>query len=149
MLIKEQFYNCSFFYKMNKYSFLYLITCYALASIFTLQNSIDLSHQIIGSLFLIILFGIPHGAIDNIILQSESQISSRQFYFLYISCIFAYILFWILSPLVSFVFLIISAYHLESLNLQIIQYQLKLKKVFIFLGVLPSCQHSFFTIHKN
>ena len=137
MSIKEQFYNCSFFYKMNKYSFLYLITCYALASIFTLQNSIDLSHQIIGSLFLIILFGIPHGAIDNIILQSESQISSRKFYFLYISCIFAYILFWILSPLLSFCFfLIISAYHFGESQLANYSISIKIKKsIYFFWGL--------------
>ena len=58
------------------------MTCYAIASIFTLQNSIDLVHQVIGSLTLIVLFGIPHGAIDNIILQSKSEISSSKFYFI-------------------------------------------------------------------
>ena len=46
--------------------------------------------------------------------------------------------------MVSFCFPYNICYHFGSLNLQIIQYQLKLKKVFIFFGVLPSCQHSFF-----
>ena len=97
---------------MNKFSFLYLITCYFLASIFTLNNHIDISHQIIGSLFLITLFGIPHGAIDNIILKSEVKISNLRFYSLYISCILLYIITWIVSPIISFyLFLIISSYH--------------------------------------
>ncbi|MAR20757.1 MAG: hypothetical protein CMD25_01650 [Flavobacteriales bacterium] len=97
---------------MNKFSFLYLITCYFLASIFTLNNHIDISHQIIGSLFLITLFGIPHGAIDNIILKSEVKISNLRFYSLYISCILLYIITWFVSPIISFyLFLIISSYH--------------------------------------
>lgn len=97
---------------MNKFSFLYLVTCYALASIFTLNNNIDLEYQIIGSLFLIILFGIPHGAIDNVILQAETKISNIKFYSIYISIILLYTGVWFLSPLYSFYFfLIMSAYH--------------------------------------
>jgi len=97
---------------MNKFSFLYLITCYFLASIFTLNNHIDISHQIIGSLFLITIFGIPHGAIDNIILKSDIKISNLRFYSLYISCILLYIITWFVSPVISFyLFLIISSYH--------------------------------------
>lgn len=97
---------------MNKFSFLYLITCYFLASIFTLNNHIDISHQIIGSLFLITIFGIPHGAIDNIILKSDIKISNLRFYTLYIFCILIYIITWFISPVLSFyIFLIISSYH--------------------------------------
>ena len=97
---------------MNKFSFLYLITCYFLASIFTLNNHIDISHQIIGSLFLITIFGIPHGAIDNIILKSDVKISNLRFYTLYIFCILIYIITWFISPVLSFyIFLIISSYH--------------------------------------
>lgn len=97
---------------MNKFSFLYLITCYFLASIFTLNNHIDISHQIIGSLFLITIFGIPHGAIDNIILKSDVKISNLRFYTLYIFCILIYITTWFISPIISFyIFLIISSYH--------------------------------------
>ena len=97
---------------MNKFSFLYLITCYFLASIFTLNNHVDISHQIIGSLFLITVFGIPHGAIDNIILKSDVKISNLRFYTLYIFCILLYIITWFISPIISFyIFLIISSYH--------------------------------------
>ena len=97
---------------MNKFSFLYLTTCYLLASIFTLNNDVDISHQIIGSLFLITLFGIPHGAIDNIILKSEVKISNLKFYTLYVSCIIIYIITWFISPIISFyIFLLISSYH--------------------------------------
>ena len=97
---------------MNRFSFLYLVTCYSLASIFTLYNDISLNYQIIGSLILIAAFGIPHGAIDNILLQSESQVSNRKFYVLYVSCILIYVLIWAIAPLYSFYFfLFISAYH--------------------------------------
>ena len=97
---------------MNKFSFLYLVSCYALASIFTLTNNINIEHQLIGSLFLITIFGIPHGAIDNIILQSETKISSNKFYSLYILSILLYLFCWLISPVYSFCFfLLLSAYH--------------------------------------
>tara|TARA_B100000214_G_scaffold373802_1_gene354922 strand:+ start:1306 stop:2208 length:903 start_codon:yes stop_codon:yes gene_type:complete len=97
---------------MNKFSFLYLISCYAVASIFTLTNNISLEYQIISSLILIVVFGIPHGAIDNVILQSEIKISNHKFYSLYILSILLYLLCWVISPIYSFCFfLLISAYH--------------------------------------
>jgi len=97
---------------MNKFSFLYLIFFYCIASIFTLYGDIELDKQIIGSLSLIIIFGIPHGAIDNVILMSTSQISAAKFYIFYIFSIISYLIIWFIAPNFAFMFfLAMSAYH--------------------------------------
>lgn len=118
---------------MNKFSFIYLVFVYLLGSIYTLQSNITIEHQIIGSFLLIALIGIPHGAIDNVILQSEYKITKFKFYSLYLLSIFLYSLMWIILPFYAFIlFLIISAYHFgES---QLINHLTKIKhKKLIFL----------------
>ncbi len=111
--------------------------CYALATVFTLYSSIDLSDQIFGSLLLITLFGIPHGAIDNIIFQSQFQINKNKFYFVYLLCILIYILVWILFPAYSFfIFLIISSYHFGESQLADFMSSIVYKRyIYFFWGV--------------
>ena len=97
---------------MNKLLFIYIVFCYILASIFTLNNTISLENQLIGCVSLIILFGIPHGAIDNVLSLSESNLTKKKFYFLYILSMIIYAILWIIMPIFSFVFfLFLSSYH--------------------------------------
>ncbi len=97
---------------MNKLLFIYIIFCYLLASIFTLQNSISIENQLIGCLSLIILFGIPHGAIDNVLSLSESSLSKKGFYSLYLLSMIFYAALWFIVPIFSFIFfLFLSSYH--------------------------------------
>ena len=73
---------------------------------------IDLNDQVVGAFILISLFGIPHGAIDNIIFLSKNNMSSLLFYILYIFSILTYCLSWFIFPLFSLIFfLLLSAYH--------------------------------------
>jgi Brp/Blh family beta-carotene 15,15'-monooxygenase len=122
---------------MNKFSFIYLVFVYLLGSIYTLQSNITIEHQIIGSFLLIALIGIPHGAIDNIILQSEYKITKFKFYSLYLLSIFLYSLIWIILPFYAFVlFLIISAYHFGESQLVNHLTKIKLKKlIFLLWGI--------------
>ena len=97
---------------MNKFSFAYLVFFYFLTAIYSLFGEISIENQIFGSLFLILLFGIPHGAIDNILLLSQSRISSTRFYLYYFFVIIIYLIIWFFAPIFSFIFfLIISSYH--------------------------------------
>ena len=130
---------------MNKFSFSYLVTCYALASVFTFNNHLSLEYQIIGSLFLIVLFGIPHGAIDNIILQSQTKISSTKFYTLYLSIIIFYTAIWFLSPLYSFYFfLLMSAYHFGESQFANYKIITKTKKIIYLLWGISLMSSLFF-----
>ena len=65
---------------MNKLLFIYIVFCYLIASVFTLENTITVENQLFGSSILIIIFGIPHGAIDNILCLTESNLSKNMFY---------------------------------------------------------------------
>ena len=60
---------------MNKLLFIYIVICYLIASVFTLENTITIQNQLLGSSILVIIFGIPHGAIDNILFLTESNLS--------------------------------------------------------------------------
>tara|TARA_B100001758_G_scaffold50625_1_gene41114 strand:+ start:765 stop:1670 length:906 start_codon:yes stop_codon:yes gene_type:complete len=97
---------------MNKLVFIYIIFCYLLASIFTLHNTISLENQLTFCLSLIVLFGIPHGAIDNVLSLSESNLSKNKFYFLYLLSMVLYVVLWFITPIFSFIFfLFLSSYH--------------------------------------
>jgi len=97
---------------MNKFSFLYLVFFYATASVFTLFGDVSIENQIYGCLFFIALFGIPHGAIDNLIVLSDNSISKYKFYFIYLLSIALYVILWFMWPIFSFIlFLVISSYH--------------------------------------
>ena len=88
--------------------------------------------QVIGSIILISLFGIPHGAIDNIIYLSSNNITRVRFYLIYIVTIIIYCFFWWLTPIISLVFfLFLSSYHFgES---QLVDYYFISKKRVIYL----------------
>jgi len=97
---------------MNKLLFTYLTLCYLIASIFTLHNTISLDNQLFFCLSAIILFGIPHGAIDNVLSLSESNLSKKNFYFLYLLSMIVYSFLWFIIPKFSFIFfLLLSSYH--------------------------------------
>lgn len=117
---------------MNKFTFTYLIFVYALFAIFTLNGEISMQSQILGSIILISLFGIPHGAIDNIIYLSSNKITRFRFYLIYIVTIIIYCLFWWITPVISLVFfLFLSSYHFgES---QLVDYSFVNKKRIIYL----------------
>ena len=117
---------------MNKFTFTYLIFVYGLFAIFTLNGEISMDIQVIGSIILISLFGIPHGAIDNIIYLSSNKITRFRFYLIYIVTIIIYCLFWWITPVISLVFfLFLSSYHFgES---QLVDYSFVNKKRIIYL----------------
>jgi len=117
---------------LNKFTFTYLIFVYALFAIFTLNGEINLDNQVIGSIILISFFGIPHGAIDNIIYLSSNKITRVRFYLLYIVTIIVYCVLWWLTPIISLVFfLFLSSYHFgES---QLVDYSFVSKKRIIYL----------------
>lgn len=60
----------------------------------------------------ILLIGIPHGAIDNILYLKNSPISNVQFISFYLIVIVINLAIWVVIPIVGYlIFLLISAYH--------------------------------------
>ena len=69
---------------MNVFSFLYLISIFIIFNIYAGFGDINFQNQIIISSSLIILFGIPHGSLDNILFLSKNKISVFSFYSIYL-----------------------------------------------------------------
>jgi len=94
-----------------------------------------MNSQVIGSIILISLFGIPHGAIDNIIYLSSNEITRVRFYLIYIVTILIYCLFWWITPIVSLVFfLFLSSYHFGESQLVDYTFINKKRIVYFFWG---------------
>jgi len=119
---------------MNKIIFIYIVLCYFIASVFTLENTISIQNQLFGSSALIIIFGIPHGAIDNILYLTESNLSKGNFYLLYLLSMVLYCFIWFILPLYSFIFfLFISAYHFGESQLSNYKFEITFSKVIYFI----------------
>ncbi|HET8861097.1 Brp/Blh family beta-carotene 15,15'-dioxygenase [Marivirga sp.] len=78
------------------------------------METLTFDTQLKITLGLIFLLGIPHGAVDHILLQKKQQCtkSQIQFYTFYLGLIGLYVIAWILFPYFSLVvFFLISFYH--------------------------------------
>ena len=66
---------------MNKFSFIYLFLYICYQIVYTYFGEINFDYQIVGCFLLILLFGIPHGAIDHIVYKKQNNISNLKFFF--------------------------------------------------------------------
>ena len=97
---------------MNKFLFMYMCCMYLLMNIFNAYPDISINHQLIFSAFFISFFGIPHGAIDNVIARHKTGINNIVFYIIYLLIFLIFLTVWYISPNVAlWTFLLISAYH--------------------------------------
>ena len=97
---------------MNRFLFMYLSCVYLLMNLFNAYQDISINHQLIFSAFFISFFGIPHGAIDNIIARHKTGINNIVFYIIYLLVLLIFLSIWYMSPDIAlWTFLLISAYH--------------------------------------
>lgn len=114
---------------MNKLVFLFLCILYISVSILSFSGSFDIENQLIISGAVIILFGIPHGAIDHILFMKKSNISHLLFFSIYLSFMAAYLVLWYIFPVVALIlFLFLSAYHFGESQLSSIITTIDFKK---------------------
>lgn len=101
-----------YFSFMTKLSFIFLSILYVLISILSFCDIMPMDVQLMSCGALIALFGIPHGAIDNVIFLSDSKMHPVKFYAGYLASMALYLILWFFFPAFSFViFLLVSAYH--------------------------------------
>ena len=124
-------------YCLNRYSFTYLVAVYLLFGIFTIYGEIAITHQLKASLVFLSLFGIPHGAIDNVLFLSKHKLPQLTFYSLYLLTISLYCCFWYYFPVFSLLFfLLISAFHFGESQLSDYKLKTRFKKsLYTFWGV--------------
>jgi Brp/Blh family beta-carotene 15,15'-monooxygenase len=119
---------------MNLFTFIYLIGVYIILNLFQGFKHIDLNDQLIYSSFFILLIGIPHGAIDHILLFKKRKISQFKFYVIYLGLIFLFLILWHLSVVYSLVlFLFISAFHFGESQFPYLKIRQLFKNIFYFL----------------
>ena len=95
-----------------KHSIIFFNFCILISPLYPILNF----EPVIFCLFLILILGISHGALDNIkgkkLLKFFGYKSDISFYFVYILIAFLIIIFWIILPnTVLFLFLIVASYH--------------------------------------
>lgn len=77
-----------------------------------LLEDISMTQQLLLSAPFILLLGIPHGAIDNILVKQDLPVSNAHFIALYVAIIGINMLLWIVLPQAAYVlFLLLSAFH--------------------------------------
>jgi Brp/Blh family beta-carotene 15,15'-monooxygenase len=101
--------------KLRLYLILFAFFLFLIDSIFVLTNSTQISFLIL----VLILFGVPHGALDLYIDQHLHKSDSNQKIFLlkYIGNIIAYALVWYFFPIAALIiFILITAYHFGEID---------------------------------
>jgi len=123
---------------MNKFSFIYLAFIYLLFAVYTYFGEINFEYQIIGCFLLILLFGIPHGAIDHIVYKTQNNISNLKFFSFYLSLIILYSVSWFIFPKWCLImFLLLSAYHFGESQFSEFKFNSIPKKLTsIFCGII-------------
>ena len=69
---------------MNSFTFIYIIGVFIILNLFQGFTNISLENQLIYSSILILLLGIPHGAIDHVLFFKKRKMSQLKFYSLYL-----------------------------------------------------------------
>lgn len=96
---------------MRSTTFLFISLFYLFCCVF-LNTSLDSDWINFFCLSIIILIGIPHGAIDNILFFQQSKLSKPVFYFRYLGIMLLDIILWLTIPVLAYtIFMLISAYH--------------------------------------
>ena len=118
---------------MNLFTFIYIIGIFILLNIFEGFKEISIENQLIYSSLSILLFGIPHGAIDHIIFFKKRKITQLKFYLIYLGLIVAFVTMWHITPVLSLIFfLLISAFHFGESQFEDIKLNKFFKNTFYF-----------------
>ena len=118
-----------------------------LLAITLLLFSIDINVINAISLVFILLFGVPHGALDHkIYFSTSSNKGKAKFFILYTGLIVAYLVWWFFEPVSAFVFfLLLSAFHFgqEFLEEHRVQNSLLLNLIWGYLIIIAPLLYNY------
>ena len=118
---------------MNSFTFIYIIGVFIILNLFQGFTNISLENQLIYSSVLILLLGIPHGAIDHVLFFKKRKMSQLKFYSLYLGLSFLFVILWHIFPVTSLIlFLLISAFHFGESQFADIFFKKSLRFIFYF-----------------
>ncbi len=97
---------------MTKAIFIFIVALYLVLPLTLAAGGISLNWQLALCLPIILVLGIPHGAIDYVLYLKERKPSKKSFIFYYVSVVGLNGFLWIYQPLLAYIiFLLLSAYH--------------------------------------
>ena len=118
---------------MNSFTFIYIIGVFIILNLFQGFTNISLENQLIYSSILILLLGIPHGAIDHVLFFKKRKMSQLKFYIIYLGLSFLFVILWHILPVTSLIlFLLISAFHFGESQFADIFFKKSLRFIFYF-----------------
>ena len=118
---------------MNSFTFIYIIGVFIILNLFQGFTNISLENQLIYSSILILLLGIPHGAIDHVLFFKKRKMSQLKFYSIYLGLSFLFVILWHILPVTSLIlFLLISAFHFGESQFADILFKKSLRFIFYF-----------------
>ena len=118
---------------MNSFTFIYIIGIFIILNLFQGFTNISLENQLIYSSILILLLGIPHGAIDHVLFFKKRKMSQLKFYSIYLGLSFLFVILWHILPVISLVlFLLISAFHFGESQFADVIFKKSIRFIFYF-----------------
>ena len=123
---------------MTKAAFLFISSVLMLLPFILNAGEVDMRMQMLICLPLLLLLGIPHGAIDHVLYLRKNKNKNTQFVIVYLVIVGLNILLWLVLPSIAYlVFLLISAYHFgQSQFSHYLQNQaISHKAVYLFWGL--------------
>jgi len=123
---------------MTKAIFFFISSLLLLVPLFSFTGDISTSDQLLLTAPFILLFGIPHGAIDNVLYLRSRNIKNGHFIAIYLVFVAANVAIWLIFPIVAYtIFLLLSAYHFgqSQFTHYFEQQPLSLKSLYLFWGV--------------
>jgi Brp/Blh family beta-carotene 15,15'-monooxygenase len=121
---------------MSKIQFIFISAFLILLVCCLAFSNAPLSDQLAWTSIFILLLGIPHGAIDHVLLTEKISINKFWFYSLYLGLITINTVLWFVLPGLSLLFfLLVSAYHFGQSQLSFLPESFLSKLLFILWGI--------------
>lgn len=97
---------------------------------------VGIGEQLKWTAAFILILGIPHGAIDHVLLLEKKEMSKTLFYSIYLGLIILNLVMWFLFPLISLLFfLVLSAYHFGQSQFAFVKKSLFSKSLYFTWGI--------------
>lgn len=123
---------------MTKAIFFFISCLLLLVPSFFYSGDISTSQQLVLTAPFLLLFGIPHGAIDNVLYLRNSKIQNTHFIAIYLIFVGSNVAIWIFFPVIAYsLFLLLSAYHFgqSQFTHYFVQHPISHKLLYVFWGV--------------
>ena len=118
---------------MNSFTFIYIVGIFIILNLFQGFTHISLENQLIYCSILILLLGIPHGAIDHVLFFKKRKMSQLKFYSIYLGLSLLFVILWHILPITSLIlFLLISAFHFGESQFADVYFKKSLRYLFYF-----------------